>query len=294
MDTADARGAMVDVQIAGRGIRDKRVLEAMHFVPREAFVDSGFEEFAYEDGPLPIGAGQTISQPYVVALMLEAAELAPSDRVLEVGAGSGYAAALISRIAARVYAVERQESLIAPARSRFENLGYGNIELRSGDGTRGWPEVAPFDVIIVSAHGPQVPDSLKNQLASGGRLIIPVGGWETAQELLKITRKGATEYEEESLGAVRFVPLIGEHGWAEDGRQAASNQVARAQRYAKQRPKSVENCGADIELKARSQPIGTRLDARSSGGSGLDPLLAGAGALVSRSLLSARSTTCGL
>ena len=224
-NTSDARREMIDVQIAGRGIRDKRVLEALRVVPREAFVAEGFEEFAYEDGPLPIGAGQTISQPYIVALMLEAAELSPPDRVLEVGAGSGYAAALASRVASRVYAIERQESLIAPARSRFENLGYGNIELRSGDGTRGWPEAAPFDAIIVSAQGPQVPDSLKNQLASGGRLVIPVGDQEMAQELLKITRKGATEYEEESLGAVRFVPLIGEHGWAEDGRQPASNHL---------------------------------------------------------------------
>jgi protein-L-isoaspartate(D-aspartate) O-methyltransferase len=224
-NTSDARREMIDVQIAGRGIRDKRVLEALRVVPREAFVEEGLEEFAYEDGPLPIGAGQTISQPYIVALVLEAAELSRSERVLEVGAGSGYTAALASRIVGRVYAIERQESLIAPARSRFENLGYGNIELRSGDGTRGWPEAAPFDAIIVSAQGPQVPDSLKNQLASGGRLIIPIGRQETAQELLKITRKGEAEYEEESLGAVRFVPLIGEHGWAEDGRQAASNHL---------------------------------------------------------------------
>ena len=154
-NTSDARCQMIDVQIAGRGIRDKRVLEALRVVPREAFVEEGFEEFAYEDGPLPIGAGQTISQPYVVALMLEAAELSPSDRALEVGAGSGYTAALASRIAGRVYAIERQESLIAPARSRLENLGYGNIDLRGGDGTRGWPEAAPFDAIIVSAQSPR-------------------------------------------------------------------------------------------------------------------------------------------
>jgi protein-L-isoaspartate(D-aspartate) O-methyltransferase len=222
----DARGRMIDVQIAGRGVRDEHVLEALRIVPREAFVEPGFEEFAYEDSPLPIGAGQTISQPYIVALMLEAAELRPSDRVLEVGAGSGYTAALMSRIAGRVYAIERQESFIAPARARFEKLRYENIELRGGDGTRGWPEAAPFDTIIVSAQGPRVPESLKKQLAQGGRLIIPVGERETAQELLKITRKSATEYEEESLGAVRFVPLIGDQGWAEDGRQAASNSAS--------------------------------------------------------------------
>ena len=215
MDASDARRRMIDVQIAGRGVRDQGVLEALRLVPREAFVDQGFHEFAYDDGPLPIGAGQTISQPYIVALMLEAAELGPSDRVLEVGAGSGYAAALMSRIASRVYAIERQESLVAPARARFEKLGYENIELRGGDGTRGWPEAAPFNAIIVSAQGPRVPQSLKKQLAPGGRLVIPIGDRERAQELLKITRKGATEYEEESLGAVRFVPLIGEQGRAE-------------------------------------------------------------------------------
>src|ERR687897_373613 len=136
---------MLDVQIAGRGVRDKRVLEAMRSVPREKFVDPGYEEFAYEDSALPIGADQTISQPYVVALMLEAAELRPSDKVLEVGAGSGYAAALMSRMAKRVYAIERQKALIAPARKRFQELGYGNIELCHGDGTQGWSEAAPFD-----------------------------------------------------------------------------------------------------------------------------------------------------
>jgi protein-L-isoaspartate(D-aspartate) O-methyltransferase len=211
---------MLDVQIAGRGVRDKRVLEAMRSVPREKFVDPGYEEFAYEDSALPIGAGQTISQPYIVALMLEAADLRPSDKVLEVGAGSGYAASIISRMAKRVYAIERQEALIAPARRRFQELGYGNIELRNGDGTQGWSEAAPFDAIIVSAGGPDVPEALKQQLALGGRLIIPVGGDEQ-QELLKLTRVGDDKYEEENLGAVRFVPLIGEQGWAEDGTRAA-------------------------------------------------------------------------
>jgi protein-L-isoaspartate(D-aspartate) O-methyltransferase len=216
---------MVDIQIARRGVRDARVLEALRQVPREEFVDPGFEEFAYDDGPLPIGANQTISQPYIVALMIEAAELKPSDRVLEVGAGSGYAAAVMSRIAARVYAIERHAELVDAAKRRLEKLGYTNVELRVGDGTRGWPEAAPFDAILVAAGGPEVPPTLKEQLAIGGRLIIPVGLQHSHQTLRKITRLSETQYEEEDLGAVAFVPLIGEQGWAEDGRRSASNHV---------------------------------------------------------------------
>jgi protein-L-isoaspartate(D-aspartate) O-methyltransferase len=156
LDLARARERMVDAQIARRGVRDARVLEAMRRVPREAFVESGFEEFAYEDGALPISEGQTISQPYIVALMIEGAELKPGESVLEVGAGSGYAAAVMSQIADRVYAIERHASLVDAARRRFRKLGYDNIELRAGDGTRGWPEAAPFDAILVSAGGPAV------------------------------------------------------------------------------------------------------------------------------------------
>jgi protein-L-isoaspartate(D-aspartate) O-methyltransferase len=216
---------MVDVQIARRGVRDPHVLNAMRQVPREAFVEPGFEEFAYEDGPLPIGEGQTISQPYVVALMIEAAEVRPGDRVLEVGAGSGYAAAVMSRIADRVYAIERHPSLGEAAQERFRRLGYDNIELRVGDGTLGWPDAAPFDAILVAAGGPEVPQALKMQLASGGRLVIPVGEEEGHQTLLTVTRTGQAEYEEEDLGGVMFVPLIGEQGWAEDGRRSASNHL---------------------------------------------------------------------
>src|SRR5215210_7049570 len=220
-----ARDRMVDVQIAGRGVRDKALLEAMRQVPREVFVEPGFEEFAYEDGLLPIGESQTISQPYIVALMIEAAEVKPGERVLEVGAGSGYAAAVMSRIADRVYAIERHPSLGALARERFRRLGYDNIELRVGDGTLGWPDAAPFDAILVAAGGPEVPQALKEQLAVGGRLVIPVGGEEGHQILLKVTRTGQTEYDEEELGGVMFVPLIGEQGWAEDGRRSASNHL---------------------------------------------------------------------
>ena len=224
LDLSRARDRMVDVQIARRGVRDPAVLDAMRRVPREAFVEAGFEELAYEDGPLPIGEGQTISQPYIVALMIEAAEVKPGDSVLEVGAGSGYAAAVMGQIADHVYAIERHPSLGESARQRFRNLGYDNIDLRVGDGTKGWPEILPFDAILVAAGGPEAPRALKEQLAIGGRLVVPVGQ-ERRQSLLKITRKSDTEYEEEDLGAVAFVPLIGEQGWAEDGRRAATNHL---------------------------------------------------------------------
>ena len=225
VNTLRARNRMVDRHIAARGIRDRWVLDAMRRVARETFIDPGFEEFAYEDVPLPIGEGQTISQPYIVALMIEAAEVKPRDVVLEVGAGSGYAAAVLGQIADRVYAVERHASLTDQARRRFAKLGYNNIELRVDDGTKGWPEAAPFDAILVAAGAPEVPSSLRQQLAIGGRLVIPVGGEERLQTLLKVTRKTATDYDQEDLGAVAFVPLIGEQGWSEDGTPAASTRV---------------------------------------------------------------------
>jgi len=168
LDLSHARERMVEAQIARRGVCDSHVLEAMRRVPREAFVEPGFEEFAYEDGPLPIGEDQTISQPYMVALMIEAAEVKPGACVLEIGAGSGYAAGVMSQIADRVYAIERHSSLGETARQRFLKLGYDNIELRVGDGTLGWPEAAPFDAILVAAGGPEVPQTLKQQLAIGG------------------------------------------------------------------------------------------------------------------------------
>ena len=199
-------------QIARRGVNDPHVLDAMRRVPREAFVEPGFEEFAYKDSPLPIGEGQTISQPYIVARMIEAADLRPGETVLDVGAGSGYAAAVASQIADRVYAIERHRSLTELARRRLHELGYDNIDLRTGDGTKGWPEAAPFDVILVAAGGPEVPRALKEQLAIGGRLVMPVGPDEMSQTLRKLTRIGETDYETEDLGAVMFVPLIGESG----------------------------------------------------------------------------------
>jgi protein-L-isoaspartate(D-aspartate) O-methyltransferase len=216
-DPIEARERMVERQVANRGVGDERVLAALRQVPRERFVPEGLQEFAYDDTPLPIAAGQTISQPYIVGLMLAASGLQPGDRVLEVGAGSGYAAAVISRIAGEVYAIERLAGLADAAADRLAALGYDNVVVRAGDGTRGWPEAAPFDAIIVAAGGPAAPQALKEQLEIGGRLVIPVGEERLEQRLIKVTRTSATHYEEEDLGGVVFVPLIGEHGWGEDG-----------------------------------------------------------------------------
>ena len=207
-----ARERMITAQLRRRGVRDARVLDAMANVPREAFVSAGTEEFAYEDGPLPIGEGQTISQPYIVAAMAEAAELEPGDRMLEVGAGSGYAAAIFSRLAGHVFAVERHASLTEAARARCRALGYHNITLKTGDGSIGWLEEAPFDAILVAAGVPEPPEALKQQMKIGGRLIVPVGGVDE-QRLLRIRRMSEDEFHEDDLGGVRFVPLIGAQGW---------------------------------------------------------------------------------
>jgi protein-L-isoaspartate(D-aspartate) O-methyltransferase len=207
------RHLMVEHQLERRGIRDPLVLEAMRSVPREAFVPPDLADEAYADGPLPIGEGQTISQPYIVALMVEALELRRGERVLEIGAGSGYAAAVLAEIAAEVYTVERHAPLAREARERLRALGYENVQLRVGDGSRGWPEHAPYDAIVVAAGAPEVPEALKEQLAVGGRLVIPVGQGRTLQELLRLRRLSETEYQREELGGVRFVPLVGEQGW---------------------------------------------------------------------------------
>ena len=211
------RDRMVETQIVSRGVTDELTLAAMRRVPREEFVPENIIEFAYEDSPLPIEEGQTISQPFIVALMVEALELDPKDRVLEVGAGSGYAAAVLSRIAAEVYAVERHELLAELARQRAERLGYTNVNFLCGDGTLGWPENAPYDAIIVAAGGPDVPPSLFEQLRIGGRLVMPVGKEPRTQELVRIRRTAEHEYVQDSLGRVQFVPLIGSEGWAVDG-----------------------------------------------------------------------------
>lgn len=213
-DFAAARERMVETQIAARGVSDPAVLAAMRAIPREAFVDPELRASAYQDRPLGIGERQTISQPYIVALMIAAAGLKPADRVLDIGTGSGYAAAVMSRIASRVYTVERHASLAEVARRRFAELGLDNIETRVGDGTLGWPEAAPFDAILVAASGPEFPQALKRQLAVGGRLVMPVGFDASRQELRKLTRRNEDDYELEDLGAVAFVPLIGKQGWA--------------------------------------------------------------------------------
>jgi protein-L-isoaspartate(D-aspartate) O-methyltransferase len=215
LDFEYSRHRMVETQIARRGVRDARVLAALRNVRREDFVDEGFEEFAYEDSPLPIGSGQTISQPFVVAHMAEVAEIGPTDRVLEVGTGSGYAAAVLAELAAEVFSIERHASLAAQAQERLHAAGYRNVSVRTGDGTKGWPEKGPFDAIIVAAGGPSVPVALQEQLELGGRLVIPIGDTQDMQRLLRISRVSATKFEEEDLGGVRFVPLIGEAGWTE-------------------------------------------------------------------------------
>ncbi|HEY6816893.1 MAG TPA: protein-L-isoaspartate(D-aspartate) O-methyltransferase [Croceibacterium sp.] len=208
---AENRAWMVARQLKRRGIRNPHVLAAMAEVPRERFVPASLAEVAYQDGPLPIGEEQTISQPYVVALMTEAADVAPGDHVLEVGAGSGYAAAVLSRIAGRVYALERHETLARAAQRRVAELGYSNLAVLIGDGSLGLPAHAPYDAILVAAGSAQVPEPLKRQLAIGGRLVIPIGS-TNEQVLLSILRRGDDEWTEDELGAVRFVPLIGAHG----------------------------------------------------------------------------------
>ena len=219
---------MVERQIRRRGIDAPDLLAAFREVPREEFLPEGLREFAYEDGPLPIGEGQTISQPYIVALMIDAAAVGPGQRVLEVGAGSGYAAAVMSRIADEVFAIERHEPLAREAAERIDRLGYDNVSIICGDGSKGLPDEAPFDAILVAAGGDRVPKPLKQQLAIGGRLVIPVGG-ENMQSLLCVTRTSERDWTEHDLGGVRFVPLIGAHGRYEDGSRAASNhQPARA------------------------------------------------------------------
>jgi len=210
---AELRERMVRRQIESRGITDPAILDAFRGVPREEFVDEEHRQFAYDDNPLPIEAGQTISQPYIVALMIEAAEIRAGDAVLEVGAGSGYAAAVISRIAKRVVSIERHGELAQIARERMTRLGYGNVRILQGDGTRGCPDESPFNAILAAASGSHVPKPLLDQLAPAGRLVMPVGdpGW--VQELVKVTKRPDGTTSQENLGGVRFVPLIGEEGW---------------------------------------------------------------------------------
>jgi protein-L-isoaspartate(D-aspartate) O-methyltransferase len=214
-DFAAEREAMIERQLKRRGIDEPHILQAFRDVPREAFVGGDHAHLAYGDHPLPIEAGQTISQPYIVALMIEAADVRTGDRVLEVGSGSGYAAAVISRIAESVIGIERQQQLVEVARERMRRLGYDNVEIVEGDGTRGWPDAAPYDAILAAASGSHVPKPLVEQLAPGGSIVMPLGepGW--VQQLVKVTKAKDGSLQQSDLGAVRFVPLIGEEGWSD-------------------------------------------------------------------------------
>ena len=215
-DPQALRDGMVETQIADRGVRDPAVLAAMRKVPRESFVPEWRREDAYADEPLPIEEGQTISQPYIVAAMIEAARLRSGDRALEIGTGSGYSAAVLSTIVAEVYTVERLAGLAESARRRLAELGYANVHVRHANGTLGWPEHAPYDVIIVTAGGPHVPEPLLDQLAAGGRLIMPVASERAGQRLVRLTstgEAGGNRFKREELEAVAFVPLIGAEGW---------------------------------------------------------------------------------
>lgn len=214
-DWAQRRAEMVERDIAARGVRDARVLEAMRAVPRERFVPERRLDEACADHPLPIGAGQTISQPYIVALMSEALQLQGGERVLEIGTGSGYAAAVLSRLAREVHTVERIAALAEAAQRALAELAADNVQVHIGDGSLGWPAAAPYDAIAVTASGPRIPPALRAQLVPGGRLVMPVGGSHGAQELLRLTRSRGDGDEDhiDALCGVAFVPLLGAQGW---------------------------------------------------------------------------------
>lgn len=210
-DYAVARRRMVQEQIAARGIRDQRLLKVMQEIPRHLFVDEALMSQAYNDHPLSIGEGQTISQPYMVALMTDALGLTGREKVLEIGTGSGYQTAILARLCDWVYSVERILELSRRAQRALEKIGVFNVNLVVGDGSKGWPAEAPFDAIIVTAGGPSLPRPLLEQLAEGGRLVVPVGG-RSLQTLYRVTRRGE-KFVEEDLGGCRFVDLVGEYGW---------------------------------------------------------------------------------
>ncbi len=205
------RCRMVDTQLRSRGITDEQVLAVLGEIPRHLFVADKEKPFAYSDSPIRIDCGQTVSQPYMVALMTQRLEVSPGDRVLEIGTGSGYQTALLAALGARVYTIERHAVLIDQARQRLSELGFDNVSYRIGDGSLGWPDEMPFDGILVTAGAPAVPDSLPDQLTDGGRLVIPVGS-RSMQKLVKVRRSGDSFIEEEYTGCI-FVPLVGEQGW---------------------------------------------------------------------------------
>jgi protein-L-isoaspartate(D-aspartate) O-methyltransferase len=205
---------MVEEQVVARGIKDARVIAAMRKIPRHLFVEEALQNQAYSDRPLPIGEKQTISQPYMVALMSEALQLTGKEKVLEIGSGSGYQTAILAEMARQVFSIERILSLTMKARMLLINLGYTNVEVKFSDGTEGWIGESPFDAIIVTAGSPDIPQPLVHQLAAGGRLVIPVGD-ESAQDLIRLT-KTEEGIKREDLGGCRFVKLIGRHGWSEE------------------------------------------------------------------------------
>lgn len=241
IDFEQARLRMVREHIHARGVRDPHVLEALSKVPREKFVPLKLHADAYKDAPLPIGHGQTISQPYIVAFMVEALALQPGARVLEVGSGCGYAAAVMAQMSVEVFTIERLEPLAVLAANNLQDAGYDQVHVRFADGTQGWEEEAPFDAILVSAGGPSIPESLKRQLKIGGRLVIPVGTDATAQELVRVTRTSAHEYDREDLADVRFVPLIGAEGWESEERETPAARVIQTQpRISASLPQAIE------------------------------------------------------
>jgi len=255
MDFEKRRAQLVERYIAHRGVRSPLVLAAMESVPREAFLPEDMREFAYEDTPLPIAEGQTISQPYIVGMMTEALELQGGEKVLEIGTGSGYAAAVLSHIAKDVYTVERIGQLAEKSADVLSRLGYGNVHVMHADGTRGWPDHAPYDAIVVAAGGPQVPESLKSQLKIGGRLVIPVGADRRLQELMRVVRVSEHEYTAEELADVRFVPLVGAEGWTPQEKRAAKpadGTVAQAILSASEEFSSIDS----VDLKPMLKRIG--------------------------------------
>lgn len=259
------REQLVNRELRMLGIRDEAVLRAMRSVPREDFVAEEMREFAYRNAPLEIGLGQTISQPLIVAHMAEALEIGPDDRVLEIGAGSGYAAAVLSRIAKEVFTIERHRELSDIAAERLSRLGYHNVHVLCGDGTRGWPEEAPFDAIVVAAGSPSVPPALLEQLRVGGRLVIPVGAQLESQQLIRVIRREQDDYEYEELGAVRFVPLIGEAAWPAKEESSRAEPPPRAVRPRPSLPDLIRKVAEPIPSieTANLQPVLDRIgDAR--------------------------------
>ncbi|MFO7963406.1 MAG: protein-L-isoaspartate(D-aspartate) O-methyltransferase [Desulfobacterales bacterium] len=269
-DFETLRNKMIEYHLKARGVDDPAVLNAMKEVPREKFVPDHLSEFAYEDSPLPIGEGQTISQPYIVAAMTLYLEVAENDRVLEIGTGSGYAAAVLSRLVKQVFTIERHESLITAAKERFSELGFDNVEVIYGDGTLGLPEKAPFDAILVTAGAPHIPEPLKQQLAVGGRMVIPVGGSSRAQELMRVRRNSEDDFSREELASVRFVPLVGQAGW----QAPESVDPPDPQPSGRQGPVFSDARDSGVRSKPYSEIIGRHADIVSSiGETDLTPLL---------------------